>query len=319
MTDIVEQKRVSILIPTYNASFLLKQYLPSVIKAIKFRGNIDEIIIIDDGSTDTTKKDIKNKFPKIKYIRFKENKGFIKAINYGVRKSKYKIVISLNNDVEVDYNFINPLIKHFEDKDVFAVSSKILLPDEEMANEAVTSVFFYRGEFLLRWPGLRKKNKFNNSCEILYGCGAATAYHKKKFLELKGFDNLFYPYYAEDLDISYRAWQRGWKVIYEPESIVYHKRSSTIKKGIKRKIIEKRNLFLFTWKNVRNINLLISHFFWCIFFLIKAVIKKDRIYIKSFLQALIIYLRKNFLYGIRINKKIRIKDKEILNKFKKLR
>jgi hypothetical protein len=57
---------------------------------------------------------------------------------------------------------------------------------------------------------------------ILYGCGGATAWDRKRFLMLGGFDSLYFPGYWEDVDLSWRGWKRGWRCLYEPRSVVYH-------------------------------------------------------------------------------------------------
>lgn len=88
--------------------------------------------------------------------------------------------------------------------------------------------------------------------EVLYACGAALLVDKEIFWELNGFDELYKPFYMDDLDLCYQAWKRGYRVIYEPKSSVYHLHSKTIKNYWRKSYIQSidiRNQYLFRWKN----------------------------------------------------------------------
>ncbi|MCM8804628.1 MAG: glycosyltransferase, partial [Candidatus Omnitrophica bacterium] len=148
------------------------------------------------------------------------NKGFGYACNIGVKYCKNKIFILLNNDVKVDKNFISPLLKHFNQSDIFSVSCLDI-------NE-------YR------------KNP-EKPFYILYSSGGHSAYDKEKFLSLGGFHQLYFPFYCEDRDIGYRAWKMGWRNILEPKSIVYHQKEMTSKKFDKRYVamIKFKNRIIF--------------------------------------------------------------------------
>ena len=85
----------------------------------------------------------------------------------------------------------------------------------------------------------------------------------EKFLELGGFDPLYEPFYLEDTDLGYMAWKRGWKVLYQPRSVVYHEHRGTIGKRFREEQIQavlKKNHLLFCWKNIHEWRRLGSHF-----------------------------------------------------------
>jgi len=214
---------VSIIIPNYNGKELLKKNLPSVIKAVKKHNKDDEVIVVDNGSSDGSIDFLKEKYPEVKIIQLNENKGFGEACNIGIKESRNEIVILLNNDVYVDENFIEPLIKHFSDHSVFSVSSVSLGMDN------------------------KKKKIPEKSVEVEWCCAGYTAYDKEKFLSLGGFHQIYSPFYCEDRDIGYRAKKIGWKNIIEPESIVYHDGEETSKKLNKRYVeyIKFRNRCIF--------------------------------------------------------------------------
>ncbi|MGH9592510.1 MAG: glycosyltransferase, partial [Bryobacteraceae bacterium] len=97
-----------------------------------------------------------------------------------------------------------------------------------------------------------------------YGGGGSCAFDKRKFFELGGFDPLLAPFYLEDTDLGYLAWKRGWKMLYQPASVVYHEHRGTIGKNFSESYIHsvlQRNFVLFTWKNMHDWRKLASHFF----------------------------------------------------------
>ncbi|MBI5083509.1 MAG: glycosyltransferase, partial [Acidobacteria bacterium] len=98
-----------------------------------------------------------------------------------------------------------------------------------------------------------------------YGGGGSCAFHRRKFLELGGFDHLLRPFYLEDTDLGYMAWKRGWKVLYQPASKVWHEHRGTIGKKFSQRYIDgvlKKNFLLFCWKNVHEPARLAGHFFY---------------------------------------------------------
>ena len=73
-----------------------------------------------------------------------------------------------------------------------------------------------------------------------YGGGGSCAFDRRKFLELGGFDEILKPFYLEDTDLGYMAWKRGWKVLYQPASVVYHEHRGTIGKTFQRSLYSGR-------------------------------------------------------------------------------
>ncbi len=97
-----------------------------------------------------------------------------------------------------------------------------------------------------------------------YGGGGSCAFDRRKFLELGGFDEILAPFYLEDTALGFQAWKRGWKVLYEPASIVYHEHRGTIGKCFSDSQIQavlKKNYLLFCWKNIHEWRRLTAHFF----------------------------------------------------------
>jgi GT2 family glycosyltransferase len=140
------------------------------------------------------------------------------------------------------------LLTHFEDPAVFAVGAAILTWDGDAHTIGPRCGKLERGWFHKWWCSDRQEAAFS-----LEACGGASAYRREMFVALGGFDPLYRPGYYEDLDLSYRGWARGWKVVYEPRSRAYHKVSATMveRYGDEGKVrLLYRNHLLFTIKNI---------------------------------------------------------------------
>jgi len=271
----------SILILNYNGFYLLKQNLPSVIKAINYTGIPHELVVIDNGSTDKSTDFLKREYPFIRIIELNSNEGFGPAYNFAIPKSKNEIVVLLNNDISVKEDFLQPLLDHFSDNSVFGVSSKSYLSDGKTVDAERTCGRFKFGKFQVG------TSHSEITCNELYVHGGCCAIDKKKFLLLGGFDNIYYPAYYEDTDLGYRAWKRGWKVIYEPKSVVYHMHMATSKHLLKNKIgtLMTRNNFIFTWKNITGYKLFFFHLVFLPLWLVKNLLFGNLEAIKGFTLA----------------------------------
>jgi GT2 family glycosyltransferase len=244
---------VSVVIPTFNGVNLLKNNLQSIVDAMNAGGNnIIEIIVVDDGSSDGTVDYMKKYYPQVKLIKHKINRGVTAAMNTGARSTKGSLIALINNDVKVESNFLVHVLPHFYKKDLFAVS----------LHERGYS--WARGKFVKGFvehePGLKTKTQ-NPTFWVNGGSGV---FRRKYWMRLKGMDEeLYSPYYWEDVDICYRAAKRGWLLIWEPRAMVTHKHESTTSKISKsyRDRILGRNQLIFLWKNITSQNLFRKHIF----------------------------------------------------------
>lgn len=262
-------KGISVIIPNWNGKDLLQKNLPFLLKALNFCEEKFEILIIDDGSVDDSVSFLRDNYPQLRIIELGVNRGFAVAVNEGVRSSRYEILIMLNSDIQVTEMFLEPLLSHFDDETIFAVSSKALSGDGKTLVGGRCVVEF-------KWGMIRIKRE--QPCEepsfTFRASGGHSAFSKEKFLQLSGFDELFAPFYGEDEDICYRAWKRGWKIIYEPRSTVYHVPQSTIGRSFNRRYIDlifRRNKLLFIWKNITDRSYLLKHILFVPFYLIAGV------------------------------------------------
>jgi GT2 family glycosyltransferase len=279
--------KIDIIILNYNGAEILPQCLPSIVEAAKMSPIPCQVIVLDNKSKDGSLDYVRRTFPNVKVVVSSENKVLF-SYNGLIPKLDSDIIILLNNDVKVDPDFISPLISHFSSPSVFAVAPK------QMNFSGVG------------YNGGKNKIKFNfglvQAGQYLYGdndpvmerpgytfYNANAAFDRKKFVELGCFDEIYAPFTWEDTDIGYRAWKSGYKFIYEPKSVIYHNESYTFDKeggNIRnRRVITRRNSFIFTWKNITDIKLLASHIALLPFNLISGVFY-DWARIAAFFEAL---------------------------------
>jgi GT2 family glycosyltransferase/glycosyltransferase involved in cell wall biosynthesis len=265
-----DTSKASIIIPNWNGRELLEQCLPSVVGAVRSDRGDHEIIVVDNHSTDDSVRFLKANYPEVKVLELDMNRGFAGGCNAGAAESQSAIIVFLNNDMIVDRGFLRHLLDGFDDEAVFAVSSQIYFWDAEKRREETGQT---RGFLKLGFlqvvhdeppppcPPLAGGSR-GGIRPVLYAGGGSSAFDKDKFLALGGFDELYQPFYWEDTDISYRAWKRGWKVLYEPRSMVHHKHRGTIGKTYDVDFTHKainRNQFLFLWKNLTDLSLFLLH------------------------------------------------------------
>lgn len=261
---------VSIIIPNFNGRKLLKENLPilfSRLAASAFSKSC-EIIVVDDGSSDDSTAFMQENFPQIKLIALDKNYGFSYACDMGAKEAVGRIIYFLNTDIKVCEGFLEPLIPHFDKDDTFTVSSaEILVADRaELEKEIFIPLVKFKWGVFWYWYEC-VPNEAGYSCEAFCVSAGHSAYDRKKFLELNGFDDIFRPFYAEDGDISWRAWKMGWKSLYEPKSRVQHICQGTIGKHYTNPDILRihwKNRFLMTWKNLDSGFLLLKHFIFVI-------------------------------------------------------
>jgi GT2 family glycosyltransferase len=289
-------RNVSIVIPNWNGRELLPEFLPSVFAAAarysERHGAEAEVIIVDDASTDASLRWLKeNCVGRALVIERAENGGFVRAVNDGFAAARHPIVLLLNNDVCVEPDAIAPLVKHFDDEEVFAVCSKAYRLGTDLLDGAGKLGRFERGfwRVFLNYDVLPTRLPAGGGpFYSFFGSGGYTAYDRAKFAELGGFCGLLAPIYWEDVELSYRAWRRGWQVRYEPASVVHHKSSATMgKPSLRRpmKVITERNRLLMTWVNLHDGRWLFSHLTWLALKLAGATLSLNRAYWQSFLQA----------------------------------
>lgn len=288
-------KSCSIIILNWNGKDLLAESLPSVLDAVENYSGSCEIIVVDNGSDDGSVDFVKSKFPSMRVLSLDRNYGFGEGNNVGVEHASGEMVILLNNDMTVEKNFLAPLAAGFEQGDTFAVGCQIFFQDKTKRREETGKTFAYWDNGIIRYlhQDVTELDYERKYVPIFWASGGAAAYDRKKFLEIGGFNSIYSPAYVEDVDVSYRAWKRGWKNLLAAESIVYHKHRASSEKRFSEtgiEILTKRNHLLFIWSNISCKKMLIEHFLSQGYRLIKSALE-DKIELKAFLKAIPKYFK----------------------------
>ncbi len=271
---------VSIVIPNFNGIPLFKRHLPNVLKAAQGA----EIIVVDDKSTDDSVAFLHKEFPQVKVVALEVNSRFAAACNAGVRQAKGEIIVLINSDVSPEKDFLIPLLKEFDDPQVFAVGCKEI---QEFGGEkqfAGRSGGNYLRGMYTHW---RCDNQDKQT--TLWVSGGSGAFRTSMWNELKGMDTDFKPAYEEDRDLSYRALKRGWKVLHCKDSIVHHIHETTNVKALGKEYMSlaaHKNNLLFVWKNITEPTLWMQHLVWLPYHLILTSIRTNGVFLKAFFWAI---------------------------------
>jgi GT2 family glycosyltransferase len=254
-----DRPSAGILILNWNGEDLLREHLPSVVEAAAHTGI--PVAVADNGSSDGSLGLLAREFPGVLAIPLHGNHGFGGGYNRAIAQVPWDVVILLNNDMLVAGDFADHLLAPFaRDADLFGVSAQILLQDPLQRREETgrTSGRLLHGELQLAHLPVGSGDAL---VPVLWSGGGSAAVSRRKFAALGGFEELYGPFYMEDVDLSFRAWQRGWPSVLAPESRVWHRhRGSTAR--LDQDYVETiiaRNRTLFVALNVREKRRLARH------------------------------------------------------------
>lgn len=234
------------VLPNYNGRDLLEAFLPYTIQALENSGIPYEFLIVDDCSTDDSREFIAARYPWIRILENPVNRGFSYTCNRGIREAKNQLVFLVNSDIRLSPDYFQGQLEYFQDPDTFGVMGKILNEDGskiEIGAKIPRRFGKYLKTDLQYLPIIGSK-----PAPTLFLSGANALIDRNKLAELGGFDELFSPFYSEDLDLGIRAWRMGWKCYFHEQSTCYHLGSATMKSQIQRnwvKTVYFRNRMLF--------------------------------------------------------------------------
>lgn len=188
-----------------------------------------ELILVDNGSTDGSIGDMKANFPSVRIVRNEHNLGFARGNNIGAAEARGQYVAFLNNDMRVDPNWLIELVKPvLKQQDVVCTASKVLSWDGKKIDFVGGALNFYGHGFQLDY-GKSNINDYTQERPLLFACGGAMLIDNGVFLQCGGFDEDYFAFF-EDVDLGWRLWIQGYKVLFAPKAIVYHKHHGTAKK-----------------------------------------------------------------------------------------
>ena len=210
---------VTIIIPVYNQFSYTYNCLKSIAKN---SGDVSyEVIIADDCSSDLTR-EIKKAVDGINVIRNTENLRFLKNCNKAAEQARGENILFLNNDTQVLENWLQPLISLIERDDrIGMVGSKLIYPDGRLQE---AGGIIWKDASAWNYGNLQNPNapEYNYVKEVDYISGAAIMIRRSLWEEIGGFDERFAPAYCEDSDLAFQVRAAGYKVVFQPKSVVIH-------------------------------------------------------------------------------------------------
>lgn len=262
---------VTLMPLNYNGLELLKQALPTLVEAAEKSIHKVSITIVDNASRDDSEKWVREHYPQVEFLSLQENRMLV-SYNQAIQNCESPYVMILNNDVLASSNFIDPLLKRLQsEKSAFGVSPAMTADDPADVWQDRLGGRFFHGH-------LAPVKLDRQAGGTLYCHGAAMLVKRDHFLQLGGFDPLFF--YFEDNDLSYRAWRSGMSCLFEPSVSVHHLGSQSVKKlddalEQKRAYKERGNNF-FVLKNVQNRNWKNNFKWWSLLKCFKMVFTGDK-------------------------------------------
>jgi GT2 family glycosyltransferase len=215
---------ISIIIVNWNGREFLRECLEGLRRQV-YRAF--SVILVDNGSHDGSIEFVSDNFPEVSIVALQDNRGFAGANNVALQMVETEFVALLNNDAVPDPLWLKSLVEALEEHPQAGLAaSKMLFYDRREMIDRVGDGYTRAGAGLLRGRGLSAD--CHRTREWVFGACAAAALYRMAMLRDIGFFDEDYFLLYEDVDLSFRAQLKGYKCLYVPEALVYHKGSSSI-------------------------------------------------------------------------------------------
>jgi len=246
--------KLAIVILNWNGKALLERFLPSV---MQFSAEAS-VYVADNASADNSIAFLKEHYPTVKIIQNKENGGYAKGYNDALEHIDAELFCLLNSDVEVTENWLKPILHQFEkNKEVAIIQPKILDAKRKTHFEYAGAGGGYLDK--LGYPFCRgrvfdtleeDKGQYNDTLDIFWASGACLFIKKGAFESLNGFDVQYFAH-QEEIDLCWRAQNKGYSIKYVGSSTVYHLGGATLNEmNPKKTFLNFRNSLFSILKNL---------------------------------------------------------------------
>jgi GT2 family glycosyltransferase len=214
----------SVVIPNWNGA----HHLPTCLDALRAQTYPRvEVIVADNASTDGSLELLAGQYPEVRVVALPENRGFTGACNAGMEAAQGEFISLLNNDTEVDPGWIAAVADAFNrHPEAGLVASKMLLFDERDRFHTAGDLYRVDGRLVNRGVWERDAGQYDQEEYVFSACGGSAAYRRTMLDEIGLLDDDFF-FSAEDMDLAWRAQLAGYRCIYAPNAIVYHRLAAT--------------------------------------------------------------------------------------------
>lgn len=223
--------KIAVVILNWNGKHWLAKFLPTLVKY----SSDATIFVADNDSNDNSVEFVRNNFPAVKVIINRTNEGYAKGYNDALKQINAEYFVLINSDIEVTKNWLSPII------DIMNADFNIAACQPKILNYNNKKLFEYAGAsggFIdkLGYPFCRgrlfnsleeDKGQYNDAIEVFWATGACLFVRASCFNEISGLDNDFFAH-QEEIDLCWRLKNKGYKIMVQPESIVYHVGGGTL-------------------------------------------------------------------------------------------
>lgn len=245
----------SIVIINYNGRPYLEELLGSLERQTRCPL---ETLLVDNASRDESLAYVEQEFPWVRILPQERNLGFSRAANLAAGAARGTWLVLLNTDLRLEPDWLVELVAAAEaDPSIAAVSSKLRLYDRPHRLNGVGGCMNRLGYTWDRGMGEKDRGQYDQSREVLFACAGAALFHRARFREAGGFDTRFFMYH-EDVDLCWRLWLRGFRVVTAPRAVAHHHLSASTREDqglLWREILGERHNIRALLKNYQGANL----------------------------------------------------------------
>lgn len=239
---------VSIVMVNLNGRHHFEKLFQSL-RAVDYPGELLEIVMVDNGSVDGSVQWLDRHAPDARVITCRQNHGFAGGVNVGVEAAQGEVLVFLNTDMRVEPNWLRELVAPIVTREAECTTGLNLSWDGKLVNFGGSAMNFHG----IGWQvGMDDPDiaRYRRPGDTLFACGGSMAIRREVYDDAGRFDEDFFAYY-EDVDLGFRLWVLGYRVLYVPSSVAYHHHMSTSRRIDVHKIrlLQMRNPLWLVYKN----------------------------------------------------------------------
>lgn len=247
---------VAVVTLNYNGKEHLEACFESL-RALDYPRDRYRIVCVDNASADGSPDFVRARFPDVRLIESGGNLGFAGGCNLGARESEAEYIAFVNNDARVDPGWLRALVAAIHgDPETVCASAKILDWEGETVDFVGGHLNFHGFARQPHWRAEVEEGLYDQPGPLLFACGGAMLIRRDVFLEVGGFDDDYFMFF-EDVDLGWRLWLLGYRVVFVPEAVIYHRHHGSAGKltSYRRYFLYERNALWTIIKNYDQANL----------------------------------------------------------------